>query len=54
MTTRYYIIVTGPLVISVPFGSASKGLPVGVQIVGRHQDELRVFQLAYAFELATG
>ena len=54
MKTRYYIIVTGPPVISVPFGSTSKGLPAGVQNVGWHQDELGVFQLAYAFELATG
>jgi amidase len=30
------------------------GLPVGVQIVGRHQDDLGVLQLAYAFEQATG
>jgi amidase len=27
---------------------------VGVQIVGRHQDDLGVLQLAHAFEEATG
>jgi amidase len=27
---------------------------VGVQIVGRHQDDFGVLQLAYAFEQATG
>jgi len=38
----------------VPCGFTSEGLPVGLQIVGRHQDELGVLQLAYAFEQATG
>jgi Asp-tRNA(Asn)/Glu-tRNA(Gln) amidotransferase A subunit family amidase len=27
---------------------------MGVQIVGRHQDDLGVLQLAHAFEQATG
>ncbi len=31
-----------------------EGLPVGMQIVGRHNDDLGVLQLAYAFEKATG
>ncbi|MBK5105624.1 MAG: amidase, partial [Burkholderiales bacterium] len=31
----------------------AEGLPVGVQIVGRHQDDFGVLQLAYAFEQAT-
>jgi amidase len=31
----------------------TEGLPVGVQIVGRHQDDFGVLQLAYAFEQAT-
>lgn len=54
MKTCYYITVTGLPAISVPCGFTSEGLPVGVQIVGRHQDELGVLQLAYAFEQATG
>jgi amidase len=29
-------------------------LPVGLQIVGRHQSEWSVLQLAHAFEQATG
>jgi amidase len=37
----------------VPCGFTLEGLPVGVQIVGRHHDELGVLQLAYAFEQAT-
>ncbi len=39
--------------ISVPCGFTAEGLPIGVQIVGRHQDDFGVLQLAYAFEQAT-
>jgi len=39
--------------ISVPCGFSSHGLPVGLQIVGRHRDERSVLQLAFAFEQAT-
>jgi len=53
MRSCYFITVTGLPAISVPCGFTSEGLPVGVQIVGRHQDELGVLQLAYAFEQAT-
>jgi amidase len=48
------ITVTGLPAISVPCGFTDEGLPVGVQIVGRHQDEWGVLQLAHAFEQATG
>jgi amidase len=48
------ITVTGLPAISVPAGFTDEGLPVGLQIVGRHQDEWGVLQLAYAFERATG
>ena len=54
MKSCYYITVTGLPSISVPCGFTPDGLPVGVQIVGRHQDDLGVLQLAYAFEQATG
>ena len=53
MKSCYYITVTGHPAISVPCGFTSEGLPVGVQIVGRHQDDLGVLQLAHAFEEAT-
>ncbi|MCA1554012.1 MAG: amidase, partial [Chloroflexi bacterium] len=53
MKSCYYITVTGHPAISVPCGFTPEGLPVGVQIVGRHQDELGVLQLAFAFEQAT-
>jgi amidase len=48
------ITVTGLPAISVPCGFTPDGLPVGVQIVGRHQDDWGVLQLAHAFEQATG
>lgn len=53
MKSCYYITVTGLPAISVPCGFTPEGLPIGIQIVGRHQDELGVLQLAYAFEQAT-
>ena len=48
------ITVTGLPAISVPAGFTDDGLPVGLQIVGRHQDDWSVLQLAHAFEQATG
>ena len=53
MRSCYYISVTGLPAISVPCGFTPEGWPVGVQIVGRHRDELGVLQLAHAFEQAT-
>ena len=54
MRSCYYITATGLPAISVPCGFTAEGLPVGVQIVGRHQSEFSVLQLAYAFQQATG
>jgi len=54
MRSCYYLSVTGLPAISVPCGFTPEGLPVGIQIVGRHQDDWGVLQLAYAFEQATG
>ena len=53
MRSCYYITVTGHPAISVPCGFTDDGLPVGVQIVGRHQNEFGVLQLARAFERQT-
>ena len=53
MKSCYYISALGLPAISVPCGFTEDGLPVGVQIVGRHQDDFGVLQLAYAFEQAT-
>jgi amidase len=54
MRTCSDITVTGLPAISVPAGFTPEGLPVGIQIVGRHQRELSVLQLAHAFEQTTG
>ena len=54
MKSCYYISVTGHPAVSVPCGFTPEGLPVGIQIVGRHQDDFGVLQLAHAFEGATG
>jgi len=54
MKSCYYITVTGLPAISVPCGFTADGLPVGLQIVGRHQADFGVLQLAHAFEQATG
>jgi amidase len=53
MRSNWYITVTGHPAISVPCGFTADGLPVGIQIVGRYQDDFGVLQLAYAFEQAT-
>jgi len=53
MRSCYYITATGHPAISVPCGFTEDGLPVGIQIVGRHQREFSVLQLAYAFQQAT-
>ena len=47
------ITVTGLPAISVPGGFTPDGLPIGLQIVGRHQEDWGVLQLAHAFEQAT-
>ena len=54
MKSCYHVTVTGAPALSVPCGFSSSGLPVGVQIVGRHLDDFGVLQLGYAFEQATG
>ncbi|HEX4275538.1 MAG TPA: amidase [Bryobacteraceae bacterium] len=51
MKSCYYISVTGAPALSVPCGFAG-GLPVGIQIVGRHLDDWGLLQIARAFEHA--
>ncbi|HEU0293546.1 MAG TPA: amidase family protein, partial [Anaerolineales bacterium] len=53
MKSCYYISTLGHPALSVPGGFTSSGLPVGVQIVGRHHDDWGVLQLGYAFEQVT-
>ena len=52
MKSCYYVSTIGHPALSVPCGFVN-GLPVGLQIVGRHQDDLGVLQLGYMFEQAT-
>lgn len=40
--------------ISVPAGFTQKGLPVGLQILGRHFDEATLLKVAWQFERAAG
>ena len=54
MRSCWTISVLGLPAISVPAGFTAEGLPVGLQIVGRHQDDFGVLQLARAFEEMTG
>ena len=46
----YRISACGNPAISVPAGFTSTGLPVGVQLIGRHRDDFGLLQLAHAFE----
>lgn len=39
--------------ISVPCGFSETGLPIGLQIIGKHFDESTVYRAAHAFEQAT-
>ena len=46
------ITVTGHPALSLPGGFTPGGLPVGIQLVGRHLDDFGVLQFAHAFEQA--
>jgi aspartyl-tRNA(Asn)/glutamyl-tRNA(Gln) amidotransferase subunit A len=39
--------------ISIPCGFTTSGLPIGLQLLGRHFDEESVLRAAYAYEQAT-
>ncbi len=53
MKSAYYISVVGNPAMSVPCAFSESGLPIGIQIVGRHNDDWGVLQMGYAFEQAT-
>ena len=42
--------LTGSPALSVPFGMSSAGLPIGVQIVGRHYEEATILRAGAALE----
>jgi amidase len=44
---------TGSPTISVPCGFTASGLPLSLQIVGRHGDEATVVRAGHAFEQTT-
>ncbi len=52
MRSCWYITFMANPAISVPAGFTAGGLPVGLQIVGRHRNDWSVLQLAHAFEQA--
>jgi amidase len=54
MKSCWYVSTTGNPAASVAGGFTPEGLPVGVQIVGRHNEDFAVLQMAHAFEQATG
>jgi amidase len=54
MKSCYFISAVGNPALSVPCAITAEGLPIGLQIVGRHQDDWGVLQLGYAFEQVTG
>jgi len=53
MKSAYYISTVGNPAISVPCAFSEMNLPIGIQIVGRHNDDWGVLQMAYAFEQST-
>jgi amidase len=54
MKSCSFISAVGNPALSVPCAFTAAGLPVGLQIVGRHHDDWGVLQLGHAFEQATG
>jgi amidase len=53
MRSCWYVTFMACPAISVPAGFTASGLPVGLQIVGRHRGDWSVLQMAHGFERAT-
>jgi amidase len=53
--TRYTAVFdfTGSPTLSLPCGLSNEGLPLSLQLVGRHEDEQLLCRAGYAFEQAT-
>jgi len=45
--------LAGVPAISIPCGYTSEGLPVGLQVIGKHFDEEAVLRVSYAYEQST-
>lgn len=43
---------TGNPCLSVPCGFSDSGLPIGFQLIGKHGDEARLYQIGHAYEQA--
>src|ERR1700761_5892112 len=54
MRSAYLVSATGCPAASVPAAFSAGGLPIGVQIVGRHRADFEVLQAGHIFEQATG
>ena len=50
---QWFNVLGNPVVV-VPAGRSPEGLPIGVQVVGRPFEEMRVFQVAAAIERGCG
>ncbi|VAX27528.1 Aspartyl-tRNA(Asn) amidotransferase subunit A @ Glutamyl-tRNA(Gln) amidotransferase subunit A [hydrothermal vent metagenome] len=48
------INLAGVPALSSPCGYTSEGLPVGLQVIGKHFDEETVLKVSYAYEQSTG
>ena len=53
MKSTYYISIVGNPALSVPCAFSDSGLPIGIQIIGRHNEDWSVLELGSAFEQAT-
>lgn len=53
MRVCWYLSSTEAPILSVPCGFGDGGLPIGMQIVGRHRDDWGVLQLGHAYEVAS-
>jgi amidase len=53
MRSCWYVTLMSNPAMSVPAGFTSAGLPIGIQIVGRHHGEWGLLQMAHAFEQTT-
>jgi aspartyl-tRNA(Asn)/glutamyl-tRNA(Gln) amidotransferase subunit A len=47
------INLAGVPAISVPCAFNGNGLPIGMQIIGKHFDETTILRIAYAYEQQT-